>query len=61
MSDNTKNVGTPDRKLISMKEEHEVRYWTQAFGVSKEQLQQAVDTVGNSAAKVREHFGKKSN
>jgi len=33
-----------------------VRYWTQALGVTKERLQEAVDTVGNSADKVREHL-----
>ena len=44
-----------------MKEEHEVRHWTQALGVSKEELQAAVDAVGNTAAKVREHLGKNSN
>jgi hypothetical protein len=26
--------------------EHEVRYWTERFGVSREQLQQAVDAAG---------------
>lgn len=61
MSDNTKNVGTPDRNLISMKEEHEVRYWTQALGVTKEELQRAVDAVGNGVTKVRDHLGKNGN
>jgi hypothetical protein len=61
MSDDTTNRGTPDNKNISMKEEHEVRYWTKALGVTKEQLQAAVDAVGSSAAKVREHLGTKSN
>jgi hypothetical protein len=56
MADDTKNVGSPDRDRIAMGEEHEVRYWTQALGVTKERLQQAVDTVGNSADKVREHL-----
>ena len=56
MTDDTKNVGSPDRDRIAMGEEHEVRYWTQALGVTKERLQQAVDAVGDSAAKVREHL-----
>ena len=57
MADNKNDVGSPDRDRIAMSEEHEVRYWTKALGVSKERLQQAVDAVGSSAAKVRQHLG----
>ena len=57
MADNKSDVGSPDRDRIAMSEEHEVRYWTKALGVSTEQLQQAVDAVGSSAAKVRQHLG----
>ncbi|HEX8415767.1 MAG TPA: DUF3606 domain-containing protein [Sphingomicrobium sp.] len=56
MADNKNDVGSPDRDRIAMSEEHEVRYWTKALGVSKERLQQAVDAVGSSAAKVRQHL-----
>lgn len=52
--DDPKNVGEPDRSLIAMGQEHEVRYWTDALGASRERLQLAVDAVGNSADKVRE-------
>lgn len=38
MVDELKNRGAQDRARISMSEEHEVRYWTKALGVSKEQL-----------------------
>jgi len=58
MSDNLSNKGNPDRNLISLTEAHEVRYWTEALGISKEELERAVDQVGNSAAKVREHLNK---
>ena len=33
MSDDLKNRGAQDRSRISMREEHEVRYWTKALGV----------------------------
>lgn len=56
MSDDLKNRGPQDRSRISMKEEHEVRYWTDALGVSRERLQQAVDKVGNSADAVRKEL-----
>jgi hypothetical protein len=41
-----------------MHEEHEVHYWTKHLGVSREELQKAVDKVGNSAASVRKELGK---
>lgn len=56
MSDNLQDRGTPDRKLISMEEAHEVRYWTQRFGVSEDQLRRAVEQVGHSADRVEEHL-----
>jgi hypothetical protein len=39
-----------------MLDAYEVKHWTHALGVSKEQLQQAVDKVGNSAAAVRKEL-----
>jgi hypothetical protein len=47
----------PDRSKINMHQPHEVKYWTRALGVSKEDLQKAVDKVGNSAATVRKELG----
>ena len=48
----------PDRSKIAMHEEHEVRYWTKHLRVSRDELQRAVDKVGNSAAAVRKELGK---
>lgn len=58
MTDDLKNRGRPDRGLINMSEEHEVRYWTRHLGVSLEDLQRAVDKVGSSATAVRKQLGK---
>jgi hypothetical protein len=58
MSDDMNNRGPQDRARISLGEEHEVRYWTKALGVSKEQLAAAVQAVGNSADKVRAHLAR---
>ena len=58
MSDDLQNRGAQDRSRIAMKEEHEVRYWTEALQVTKAELQRAVDKVGNSAAAVRQELGK---
>jgi hypothetical protein len=50
--------GTADRSKISMNEKHEVRHWTRQLNVTREELQRAVDKVGNSAAAVRKELGK---
>jgi uncharacterized protein DUF3606 len=42
---------------INMREDYEVKYWTHALGVSREQLQKTVDKVGNSAAAVCKELG----
>lgn len=55
--DNLTKRNQPDRSKINMHEDHEVKYWTKALGVSKDELQKAVDKVGNSAAAVRKELG----
>lgn len=54
--DNLTKRAQPDRSKINMDEAFEVKYWTHALGVSKEELQKAVDKVGNSAAAVRKEL-----
>jgi 3-oxoacyl-[acyl-carrier-protein] synthase III len=54
--DDLKKKGTRDRSKINMHKDFEVKYWTKTLGVSKEQLQKAVDKVGNSAAAVRKEL-----
>lgn len=46
----------PDRSKINMDEAWEVKYWTHALGISRQELQKAVDKVGNSAAAVRKEL-----
>ena len=58
MPDDFTKRGSPDRSKIAMQEEHEVHYWTKHLGVSREELQRAVDKVGNSAAAVRKEVRK---
>ncbi len=58
MSDDTSKTAQ-DRKLISLKEDYEVRDWCQSLGCTPEQLRAAVKAVGNSAAAVREYLAKK--
>jgi hypothetical protein len=55
--DDLKKTGQQDRSKINMHEDHEVKYWTKQLGVSKDELQKAVDNVGNGAAAVRKQLG----
>ena len=55
--DNLTKREQPDRSKINMNEDFEVKYWRKALGVSKDDLQRAVDKVGNSAAAVRKELG----
>ena len=56
MADNTTNRGSPDRDRINMNQDHEVRYWSQKFGVSADQLGAAVKKVGNSVSAVEKEL-----
>lgn len=58
MSDDLSKRGPQDRSRINVNEPHELRYWTQALGVTEVQLREAVKAVGPSATAVREHLGK---
>ena len=53
MADDLTNRGAQDRSRISLTEEHEVQYWTKALGVSREELERTVHSVGNSAEAVK--------
>lgn len=56
MADDKTVRGPQDRSRIAMGEEYEVGYWTRKFGVSREQLQEAVNAVGNSAGAVEDYL-----
>ncbi|MBS0338940.1 MAG: DUF3606 domain-containing protein [Proteobacteria bacterium] len=42
-----------NQKLISLEQEDEVHSWCESLGCTREELQQAVETVGRSADEVR--------
>ncbi len=54
MADDPSKRGQQDRTRINIHEEHEVRYWTEALGVSRDRLAQLVKQVGPSAQAVRD-------
>jgi hypothetical protein len=58
MADDRSIRGAADRSRINMQEDYEVRYWTQKWNVSREQLAAAVREVGVMAAGVARKLGK---
>ena len=46
MSDNLQDRGPADRARVNVHETHEVRYWTQKFNCTPEQLRAAVAKAG---------------
>ena len=58
MSDDKNDRGPDDRSRISLEEDYEVRYWAERWGITEEELSQAVKEVGNSASKVAIYLGK---
>ena len=49
MSDDPNKTRPQDAQRINMNQDHEVRYWTEKLGVSRDHLQQAVDRAGPMA------------
>jgi hypothetical protein len=56
MADDKTLRGPQDRTRIAMGEDYEVEYWSGKFGVNRDELQKAVDAVGNSASAVEAHL-----
>ena len=56
MPDDLSKKGPADRSKISLLEPHEVQYWADKFGVSKERLGEAVGKVGHSAQAVEKEL-----
>jgi hypothetical protein len=49
MSDDPQKTRPQDAQRINMNQDHESRYWTEMFGVSRDRLQQPVDRAGPMA------------
>lgn len=54
------NIRTQDRSKINIHEPDEVQYWTRHLNISTEQLQKAIDKVGNAAAAVRKELARRA-
>jgi hypothetical protein len=49
MSDNPNKTRPQDAQRVNVNQEHELRYWSDRFGVTPEQLRRVVDRVGPMA------------
>jgi hypothetical protein len=58
VADDLKDRGARDRSRVNVHEDSEVRYWTGKWGVTKEQLVEAVERAGVSAQAVARELGK---
>jgi len=56
MADDKGKPGGQDRTRIDVSEEYELRYWSNRFGVSAEQVKAAVKAVGTNAQDVQMHL-----
>jgi len=56
MTDMLTTKEQPDRSKINMSDPTEVHCWTKHLNISKDELQKAIDKVGNSAAAVRKEL-----
>jgi hypothetical protein len=60
MPDDPSKAGKADNIRINIEQEHEVKYWSEKFGVSQDQLKSAMAKVGSMAKNVRDHLQHRS-
>ena len=46
MADDLKQTGKPDDSRINVDQQHELSYWSEKFGVSRDELRKAVQAAG---------------
>jgi hypothetical protein len=56
MADDLKQTGKADDARINVEQDHEVNYWSEKFGVTREQVRSAVAKVGAMVKNVRDHL-----
>ncbi|HZO03261.1 MAG TPA: DUF3606 domain-containing protein [Burkholderiales bacterium] len=56
MADDLKQTGKPDDARINVEQEHELDYWSEKLGVSRERLRQAVQAAGPMVRDIQRHL-----
>jgi hypothetical protein len=58
MADNLKETGKPDDMRINVEQDHELSYWSNKFGVSRDELRKAVESAGPMVEDVQRQLGR---
>jgi len=58
MADDLKKTGRQDDERINVEQEHELGYWAEKLGVSREQLRKAVQAAGPVVKDVQRQLGR---
>ena len=60
MADDLKKTGKQDDERINVEQDHELSYWSEKLGVSREQLRRAVEAAGPMVKDVRRQLSNNS-
>jgi len=58
--DDKSKTGRQDDSQINVNEDYEVKYWSKKFGVTSDELKDAVKAAGTSVAAVEDYLGSKN-
>jgi hypothetical protein len=58
MADDLKQTGKPDDARSNVEQNHELGYWAEKLGVSREQLRKAMQAAGPMVKDVQRHLGR---
>jgi hypothetical protein len=56
MADDLRKTGRQDEERINVDQDHELGYWAEKLGVSRERLKQAVQAAGPMVKDVQRHL-----
>ena len=56
MADDLKQAGKPDDARSNVDQDHELKYWSEKLGVSRDQLRKAVQAAGPMVKDVQRHL-----
>jgi hypothetical protein len=56
MADDPQQRHQQDRTRINVEQDYEVRYWTREFGITEDELKQAVRAAGTQVETVRRYL-----
>ena len=58
MADDLKQTGKPDDQRINVDQDHELTYWSEKLGVSRDKLREAVAKAGPMVRNVQRELGR---